>query len=42
MLRLREMSLKDAAAATGISVGALKVTVHRAIINLRKALIKDR
>lgn len=40
MLKLREMSLKEAAAASGTSIGALKVSVHRAIAALRKALIK--
>src|SRR6266568_837813 len=38
MLKLREMSLKEAATASGISIGALKVSVHRAVIALRKAL----
>jgi RNA polymerase sigma factor (sigma-70 family) len=41
MLKLREMSLKEAAAARGTSIGALKVSVHRAIATLRKALIKE-
>ena len=41
MLKLREMSLKEAAAASGTSVGALRVSVHRAIAALRKALIKE-
>lgn len=41
MLKLREMSLKEAAAASGTSVGALKVSVHRAIATLRKVLSKD-
>jgi RNA polymerase sigma factor (sigma-70 family) len=40
MLKLREMSLKEASAVTGTSVGALKVSVHRAIAHLRKALRK--
>lgn len=40
MLKLREMSLKEAAAASGTSVGALKVSVHRAVAALRKALMK--
>jgi RNA polymerase sigma-70 factor (ECF subfamily) len=40
MLKLREMSLKEAAAARGTSIGALKVSVHRAMAALRKALIK--
>ena len=38
LMKLREMSLKEAAAATGTSVGALKVSVHRGISALRKAL----
>ncbi len=40
MLKLREMSLKEAAIASGTSVGALKVSVHRAMTALRKALSK--
>lgn len=38
MLKLRELSLKEAAAATGSSVGALKVATHRAIAALRRML----
>lgn len=38
LMKLREMSLKEAAAATGTSIGALKVSVHRGISALRKAL----
>jgi len=41
MLKLREMSLKEAAAASGTSIGALKVSVHRAMATLRKALTKE-
>src|SRR5262245_6796296 len=41
LLKLREMSLKEAAAARGTSIGALKVSVHRAMATLRRALIKD-
>jgi len=41
MLKLREMSLKEAAAASGMSVGALKISVHRAIGALRKKLKKE-
>jgi RNA polymerase sigma factor (sigma-70 family) len=41
MLKLREMSLKEAAAASGTSIGALKVSVHRAMTTLRKALTKE-
>ena len=36
MLKLREMSLKEAAAASGMSVAALKVATHRGLKNLRK------
>lgn len=38
LLKLREMSLKDASAATGTSVAALKVATHRAIVSLRRIL----
>jgi RNA polymerase sigma-70 factor (ECF subfamily) len=38
MVKLREMSLKEAAAATGMSVAALKIAVHRGVGALRKAL----
>jgi RNA polymerase sigma-70 factor (ECF subfamily) len=38
LLKLREMSLKEAAAASGTTVGALKVATHRAILALRRAL----
>jgi len=38
MLKLREMSLKEAAAQSGTSVGALKVSVHRPMASLKKAL----
>jgi RNA polymerase sigma-70 factor (ECF subfamily) len=41
MLKLREMSLKEAAVATGMSVAALKVATHRALSSLRK-LLSDR
>jgi RNA polymerase sigma factor (sigma-70 family) len=41
MLKLREMSLKEAAAASGTSIGALKVSVHRAIAALRQTLSKE-
>ena len=40
MLKLKEMSLKEASAASGQSVGALKVAVHRGIKALR-ALMGD-
>lgn len=38
MLKIEEKSLKDASAATGISIAALKVSTHRAVKNLRKLL----
>jgi RNA polymerase sigma-70 factor (ECF subfamily) len=38
LLKLKEMSLKEAAQASGRSVSALKVAVHRAIKALRKRL----
>ena len=41
MLKLHEMSLKEAAAASGMSIGALKVATHRAMNALRK-LLKER
>jgi RNA polymerase sigma-70 factor (ECF subfamily) len=38
MLKIKEMSLKEAAAASGRSIAALKVATHRAIKSLRKML----
>lgn len=38
LLKLKEMSLKEAAAATGTSVASLKVATHRALKNLRRML----
>jgi RNA polymerase sigma-70 factor (ECF subfamily) len=38
MLKLKEMSLKEAAAASGRSVVALKVATHRALKSLRRML----
>jgi RNA polymerase sigma factor (sigma-70 family) len=38
LLKLHEMSLKEASEETGLSVTALKVATHRALINLRKIL----
>ena len=40
MLKLEEMSLKEAAVASGMTVAALKVAVHRGIKTLRKLLAK--
>lgn len=41
LLKLQEMSLQQAAAASGMSVAALKVAMHRALKNLRKMLSKS-
>jgi RNA polymerase sigma-70 factor (ECF subfamily) len=38
MMKLQEMSLKEASLRSGQSVGALKVAVHRGIAALRKAM----
>lgn len=38
MLKLEELSLKEAAAVSRISVAALKVATHRALKNLRKLI----
>jgi RNA polymerase sigma factor (sigma-70 family) len=38
LLKLQELSLKEASAASGLSVGALKVATHRAMASLRRAL----
>jgi RNA polymerase sigma-70 factor (ECF subfamily) len=38
LLKLKELSLKEAAAASGVSVGALKVATHRAMVALRRTL----
>jgi len=40
LLKLEEMSLREAAAASGMSVAALKVAMHRALKNLRKRLAR--
>jgi RNA polymerase sigma-70 factor (ECF subfamily) len=38
LLKLRGLSLKEAAVVTGMTVGALKVATHRAIAALRRML----
>ena len=38
MMKLKEMSLKEASQASGRSISALKVATHRAMRNLRKLL----
>ena len=40
MLRLKEMSLKEASAASGMSIAALKVSMHRAMKALRAVMTK--
>ncbi|MPZ32809.1 MAG: sigma-70 family RNA polymerase sigma factor [Rhodospirillales bacterium] len=40
MLRLKEMSLREASAASGMSIAALKVSMHRAMKALRAVLTK--
>jgi RNA polymerase sigma-70 factor (ECF subfamily) len=42
LVKLRELSLKEASVASGQSVGALKVATHRALAALRRALRGDR
>jgi RNA polymerase sigma factor (sigma-70 family) len=41
LLKLRELSLKEAATTSGMTVGALKVATHRAIAALRRILVVD-
>ena len=41
LVKLKEMSLAEASAASGQSVGALKVNVHRAIRRLQRGLKRD-
>jgi RNA polymerase sigma-70 factor (ECF subfamily) len=38
LLKLRELSLKEASAVTGLSVGALMAATHRAMTTLRRLL----
>jgi RNA polymerase sigma-70 factor (ECF subfamily) len=40
MLKIEEKSLKEASAASGMSIAALKVSTHRAVKKLRKILEK--
>jgi RNA polymerase sigma-70 factor (ECF subfamily) len=42
LLKLKELSLKEAAEVSGTSVGALKVATHRAMTTLRRALAPKR
>ena len=38
LLKLKELSLKEASAVSGMSITALKVATHRAMINLRQQM----
>jgi RNA polymerase sigma-70 factor (ECF subfamily) len=38
LLKLRELTLKEASAVTGLSIGALKLATHRAMASLRRTL----
>ena len=40
LLKIKELSLKEASAASGMSVASLKVSTHRALKSLRKILEK--
>jgi RNA polymerase sigma-70 factor (ECF subfamily) len=42
MLKLSEMSLKEVASSSNTTVGALKVATHRAMMALRRMLVKDK
>ena len=42
LLKLKEMSLKEASAATGLSITALKVATHRALKSLRLVMQGER
>ena len=42
LMKLRGLSLREAAEATGVSIAALKVATHRAMASLRRALVKGR
>ncbi len=39
LLKLKEMSLKEASTASGMSIASLKVNVHRAVKSLRKIFV---
>ena len=41
LVRLKELSLKEASAASGMSIAALKVSMHRAMKTLRVKLTND-
>jgi RNA polymerase sigma-70 factor (ECF subfamily) len=39
LVKLRELSLKEAAGVSGMSLAALRVAVHRAVKSLRRILV---
>jgi RNA polymerase sigma-70 factor (ECF subfamily) len=41
LLKLRELSLKEASVVSGMSIGSLKVSVHRGIKSLRVRLMRE-
>jgi RNA polymerase sigma-70 factor (ECF subfamily) len=41
LLKLKEMSLKEASEASGMSVAALKVAMHRALKSLRAEMAPE-
>jgi len=41
LLKIKELSLREASVESGMSVGALKVSMHRAMTTLKKALRKS-
>lgn len=41
LLKLQELSLREASQASGLSIAALKVGVHRAVKSLRKQIERD-
>lgn len=40
LLKLKEMSLREASTASGMSIASLKVNVHRALKNLKKVFVE--
>ncbi len=41
LIKLQEMSLRDASSVTGLSIAALKVATHRGLKTLRKLMVKS-
>ena len=41
LLKIKELSLKEASRQTGLSIQSLKVSVHRGVSNLRKLMLKQ-